>query len=156
VQLVWLSRRTAAGLSPALQGGGGVPQVTVVGASVERGGGPPGRTSTTRMTLWRPDLEVGAASQPDLAGGGGGGGGGGALVGTALLGTGWRPVASCGGMVGGHSSPLASVVSLVSGGLLDGVACHVSSGGAVHRRLWTGSGRRWTSLWQDVGRHGDL
>jgi hypothetical protein len=84
-----LSRRAAAGLSPALQGDGGVPQVMVAGAGMERGGGLPGRTSTVRMTLWQPDLEVGAASRSDLAGGGGGGSFG-------RHGIAGRRVASCG------------------------------------------------------------
>jgi hypothetical protein len=35
------------------------------------GEGRAGRPSTARMTLWCPDLEVGAAYQLDLAGGGG-------------------------------------------------------------------------------------
>jgi hypothetical protein len=84
-----LSRRAAAGLSPALQGDGGVPQVMVAGAGMERGGGLPGRTSTVRMTLWQSDLEVGAASRSDLAGGGGGGSFG-------RHGIAGRRVASCG------------------------------------------------------------
>jgi hypothetical protein len=112
------------GLSPALQGGGKVPQVVVVGVGVERDGGPPGRTSTARMTLWLPDLEVGVASRPDLAGGCGGGGGSFGRHGVA-----GRRVASCGGMVGGRPlppSPFTSVVSLVSGGLLGGAMCRVS------------------------------
>jgi hypothetical protein len=140
-----LSRRAAAGLSPALQGDGGVPQVMVAGAGMERGGGLPGRTSTVRMTLWQPDLEVGAASRSDLAGGGGGGSFG-------RHGIAGRRVASCGikrwyGWWSFLPPPLASVVSLVSDGLLGGAACRVSGGDTIHRRSWTGSGRRWRSLW---------
>jgi hypothetical protein len=75
---------------------------------------------------------------------------GGALVGMMLLDAGWRPVASCNGMVSGRSSPLASMVSLVSGGLLGGAACHVFSGGAVHRRSWIGVGGLFGRLWGGV------
>jgi hypothetical protein len=136
-----LSRRAATGLSPALQGGGEVPQVVVVGVGVERDGGPPGRTSTARMTLWLPDLEVGVASRPDLAGGCGGGGGSFGRHGVA-----GRRVASCGGMVGGRPPPPSPQWCLWCLAAFSAVRCAVSS------TSWTGSDRRWRSLWQDVGR----
>jgi hypothetical protein len=79
-----------------------------------------GRPSTARMTLWCPDLEVGAAYQPDLAGGGGNFG---------RLSVAGRRVAADGEVWSGVSA---------SGGLLGSAACRVSGGSSVHRRSWMG------------------
>jgi hypothetical protein len=137
-----LSRRAAAGLSPALQGGGEVPQVVVVGVGVERDGGPPGRTSMARMTLWLPDLEVGVASRPDLAGGCGGGGGSFGRHGVA-----GRRVASCGGMVGGRPPPphLSGVFGVWRPSRRCDVPCLRRRGRAA-----TGVGGRFGRMWGDV------